>query len=75
MSKLARVAKFAVLVGIVCGAMAVWIAWQHNPQLALHDPSTGHVDWVYGAMIFTAWFVIAAAAAFAIGAAGRALLS
>jgi len=48
----------AVLVGFLAGSVAVYAAWQHNPQQEFHSPET--IKWIELSMIWFSWFLIVA---------------
>lgn len=44
--------------GILIGTLMIKIAYDHNPQGAVHDTLTGKIDVVYLAEIFLSWFIV-----------------
>ncbi len=45
----------SLLIGIVWGFAAVYIAIEHNPQIAVKNPKEGY-DIIYLANLFISWF-------------------
>ena len=53
--------RVSASIGMMAGLAMCALAWQHNPQAAIHD-GDGRVDWVYLLQIWLGWFLLSGAA-------------
>jgi hypothetical protein len=58
---LATVAALCALAGVVVAALAMWIAWDHNPQREFHElaaDGTQLIHWGWWATVGLSWFLV-----------------
>ncbi len=55
----------SLLIGIVWGFAVVYIAIEHNPQMAVYDTETGVYDIKYLSRLFISWSVLVGLGVFA----------
>jgi hypothetical protein len=49
----------AALISLVIGSLALYIGFQHNPQMEFFDTQTGKIDYFYSFVVFGLWFAMA----------------
>ena len=51
------------IVGVAFGILAMWAAWQHNPQCSVHCAEEG-ISWAYWLNVGASWVVMVTPLAF-----------
>jgi hypothetical protein len=62
MKSITKITFISVLIGalpaILFGALAMYAAWQHNPQGEFHDYQTGAIQWADWLTVGLVWFAV-----------------
>lgn len=53
--QIAAATVFCVAFGLLAGGLAMYVAWQHNPQCTIH--CDGNIEWRYWLFVGFTWFM------------------